>query len=171
MEDDYARGDALQPCTVAAMYGTYAAHSATFAWAAGRRVWPVPLPHRAAVIAGVVTVVAGAGTMTAGMVRFDSAAQLSGTDTGSLHERGIYRYSRNPQYLGAVVGLGGIALATRSGLAALLTAGVLTTYRRWISSEERVLHQIFGHDYDNYAATVARWWGRTTPHDKGQTHS
>lgn len=170
MEDDYARGDELQPGTVAAMYGTYAAHTTAFAWAARRRVWPVPVPRRAAIAAGAVTAVAGAGTMAAGMGRFDSAAQLSGTDTGSLHDHGIYRHSRNPQYLGAVVGLGGIALATRSGLAAILTAGVFATYRRWIPSEERVLRRTFGDDYDNYAATVARWWGRSTRDDKDHSH-
>ena len=107
--------------------------------------------------------------MIAGMSRFDSAAQLSGTDTGTLHERGIYRYSRNPQYLGAVVGLAGISLATRSGLAALLTAGVLATYRRWIPSEERVLQRTFD-DYDRYAANVPRWFGRPVPDDKDLSH-
>ena len=144
MENDYARGEELQPGTVAAMYGTYAAHTAAFALATTRQAWPLPLRRRAARTAGTVAALAGAGIMTAGMRRFDSAAQLSGTETGTLHERGIYRYSRNPQYLGAVVSLGGVALATRSGLAALLTAGVFATYRRWIPSEERVLRQAFG---------------------------
>ena len=166
MERDYARGEELQPGTVAAMYGTYAAHTAAFAWAAIRRPWPLPLPRRPAILAGVLTATGGAAVMAAGMIRFDSTAQLSGTDTGTLHDRGIYRYSRNPQYLGAVVGLGGVAYATRSGLAALLTAGVFATYRRWIPSEERVLRQAFGDDYDRYAATVHRWWGRSIHDDK-----
>lgn len=166
MERDYARGEELQPGTVAAMYGTYAAHTAAFAWAAIRRPWPLPLPRRPAILAGVLTATGGAAVMAAGMIRFDSTAQLSGTDTGTLHDRGIYRYSRNPQYLGAVVGLGGVAYATRSGLAALLTVGVFATYRRWIPSEERVLRQAFGDDYDRYAATVHRWWGRSTHDDK-----
>lgn len=163
MEADYARGDELQPGTVAAMYGTYAAHTAALAWAATRRPWPLPLPRRPAILAGALTATGGAAVMAAGMGRFDSAAQLSGTETGTLHDRGIYRYSRNPQYLGAVVALAGITTATRSGLAALLTAGVLATYRRWIPNEERVLHRTFGDDYDRYAATVHRWFGRTSP--------
>lgn len=164
MEADYARGEQLQPRTVAAMYGTYAAHTAAFAWAATRRPWPLPLPRRPAIITGALTATGGAAVMAAGMGRFDSTAQLSGTDTGTLHDRGIYRYSRNPQYLGAVVMLAGLTTATRSGLAALLTTGVLATYRRWIPNEEKVLHRTFGDDYDRYAATVHRRFGRTT-HD------
>jgi len=169
MEADYARGEELQPGTVAAMYGTYAAHTAAFAWAATHRSWPLPLPRRPAIFAGALTATGGAAVMAAGMVRFDSTAQLSGTDTGTLHDRGIYRYSRNPQYLGAVVALAGITTATRSGLAALLTAGVLATYRRWIPNEEKVLHRTFGDDYDRYSATVHRWFGRTTHGTKEPT--
>ena len=56
-----------------------------------------------------------------------------------------------------------IAAAFLAG-GALLTAGVLATYRRWIPNEEKVLHRTFGDDYDRYAATVHRWLGRT-PHD------
>lgn len=163
MEADYARGGELQPGTVAAMYATYAAHTAAFTWAATRRPWPLPLPRQPAIITGALTATGGAAVMAAGMGRFDSTAQLSGTETGTLHDRGIYRYSRNPPYLGAVITLAGISIATRSGLAVLLTAGVLATYRRWIPSEERVLHRTFGGDYDRYAATVRRWFGRMTP--------
>lgn len=161
MEADYAHRGELRPGTAVAMYATY---TAAFAWAATRRTWPLAISRRPAVIAGAVTATGGAAVLVAGMARFDSASQLSGTDTGNLHDRGIYRYSRNPQYLGAVATLAGIATATRSGLAAVLTAGVLATYQRWIPSEERVLARTFGDDYDRYAATVHRWFGRST-HD------
>ncbi len=165
METDYAEAEKLEPGTVAAMYGTYAAHTAAFAWAAKQRAWHIPLPHRIAILTGGAAAAGGAAVMAAGMGRFDSTAQLSGTDTGTLHHRGIYRYSRNPQYLGGVVMLGGIALATRSGLAMLLTAGVFATYRRWIPSEERVLRRAFGDDYERYTATVHRWLGPSTPEE------
>lgn len=167
MERDFHHHDALRPSTVAAMYATYAAHLGAFAWAATNRIWPLPLPRRLATVGGGLTVAVGAGVMVAGMARFDSPAQLSGTETGTLHDRGIYRYTRNPQYLGAVLALAGASVVSRSGLAALLTTGVLATYWRWVPNEERVLRRTFGQDYDRYAATVHRWFGRSTSGQQG----
>lgn len=39
----------------------------------------------------------------------------SGAQEGPLVTKGVYCYSRNPQYLGYIVGLAGLAVARRSG--------------------------------------------------------
>ena len=103
MERDFRRHDSLRRSTVAAMYTAYAAHLGTFAWTATKRIWPLPLPRRIATVGGALTATAGAGVMVACMARFDSPEQLSGT----FRDRGIYRYTRNPQYLGVVITLAG----------------------------------------------------------------
>jgi protein-S-isoprenylcysteine O-methyltransferase Ste14 len=94
------------------------------------------------------------------MGSFDSAAQLSGTDPGTLHSTGVYRATRNPQYLGISIALAGVALATRSAYTALLAAGVAATYRRWIPAEERHLARTFGDTYRRYQTSTHRWLGQ-----------
>lgn len=90
---------------------------------------------------------------------FGAGAQLSGIEPGSLHATGIYRYSRNPQYLGLGLAATGAALAGRSGFAALGAAGVWLAFRRWIPAEEQHLIRMFGDRYAQYKADVHRWLG------------
>lgn len=70
---------------------------------------------------------------------------------------GPYAYSRNPMYLGHLVFLAGLALATRSPVA---VAGLLWQWRRLdarvIEDEER-LERIFGGQYREYRRRVPRW--------------
>lgn len=95
----------------------------------------------------------------AGARPFGAGAQVSGTKSGSLHTAGIYRYSRNPKYLGLGLAASGFAIATRSSFAGLIAAGVWAAYRRRIPSEERHLTRTFGIDYRRYRADVGRWLG------------
>ena len=71
---------------------------------------------------------------------------------------GIYRWSRNPMYLGFLLIL--LAWAIRSGNAAsalLLPAFVLYMNRFQIAPEERILEGKFGSAYVEYARRVRRW--------------
>lgn len=165
MEGEYERTDTLSNGTVTAMYSTYAAHAAALTWGATRGVWPVPLAARGARLAGSVVVAGGAAFALAGAApfggraSFGGGAQLSGIDPGSLHAKGVYRCSRNPQYLGLGLLAGGVAVATRSGFAGLDATGVWLALRRWIPSEERHLTRVFGERYTDYQARVRRWLG------------
>lgn len=159
MEHDYDTHDDLRPLTVAAMYGTYGLDTAAVTWAATRRIWPVPGPLAPAIAVGAALGAAGTLVTVAGMGAFDSAAQLTGTEPGSLHVTGIYRYTCNPQYLGISAALAGLALATRSAYTALLAAGAIATYQRWIPVEERHLARTFGDTYRRYTDRTHRWFG------------
>ena len=157
MEREYASTDTLTPATVALLYSGYGAVGAAFGWAARRRAWPLPLPAVPARATGDAVAVAGALVSLAGVRRFASPAQVSGTEPGRLATGGLYRFTRNPQYLGLTALLGGVALARRSGLAAVITVGTWAVFDRWIPNEERHLRRTFGDAYRDYCDQVRRW--------------
>jgi protein-S-isoprenylcysteine O-methyltransferase Ste14 len=63
---------------------------------------------------------------------------------------GIYRYVRNPSYLGLLVASLGWALVFRAGVGILITALLLVPLLARICSEERLLAEHFGPEYDGY---------------------
>lgn len=71
---------------------------------------------------------------------------------------GIYRFTRNPMYLGLVLILLGLALYLASPwavLGPLVFVAYITRYQ--IQPEERVLAARFGAPYTDYCAQVRRW--------------
>lgn len=79
----------------------------------------------------------------------------------ALVAEGVYRWTRNPMYVGFVTIAAGAAVALGSPLA-LLGPGVLTVYldRVQIPAEEMALRARFGAPFESYARTVNRWVGR-----------
>jgi protein-S-isoprenylcysteine O-methyltransferase Ste14 len=78
--------------------------------------------------------------------------------TSSLVIRGIYRFSRNPMYLGFLLLLAAWACYLMSTAAfVLLPLFVWYMNRFQIAPEERYLLQKFGADYQAYTAQVRRW--------------
>jgi protein-S-isoprenylcysteine O-methyltransferase Ste14 len=76
---------------------------------------------------------------------------------------GPYALTRNPMYLGHLLSLAGLALATGSPVA---VAGLLWQWRRLagrVAIDEERLERIFGDEYRDYAGRVPRWVPRTTP--------
>lgn len=70
---------------------------------------------------------------------------------------GPYAVTRNPMYLGHLLFLAGIALATGSPVA---VAGFLYQWRRLgrrVRIDEERMEQIFGDEYRAYVARVPRW--------------
>jgi hypothetical protein len=99
MEREYAE---LDTPTIAAMYVPHGTNVAGSLWASTRRVWPVPLPLRAArLVAACLPPLVSQVSLAAH--RFGSVSEPSDADFGLLHATGIYRYSHNPQYLGLVL--------------------------------------------------------------------
>lgn len=73
-----------------------------------------------------------------------------------LETHGIYRLVRNPSYLGLLVSALGWVLAFRSGVGLLLTAALLIPLVPRIRSEERLLRERFGAEYDAYCVHTWR---------------
>ncbi|QYN33663.1 isoprenylcysteine carboxylmethyltransferase family protein [Pseudonocardia sp. DSM 110487] len=169
MENEYAQRDTLSRGTAAAMYATYGAYAAALAWGCRRRTWPISLPSGPARLAGTAAALLGAGVALAGARPFGAGKQLSGIEPGSLHSSGIYRYSRNPQYLGLGLVATGLAASGRSAFAGMIAAGVWASYRRWIPSEERHLTRVFGEEYLDYTTEVRRWIGSRSKARRKQT--
>src|SRR5581483_1730054 len=104
----------------------------------------------------------GALTCLAGIVSFRRAKTtvnpMKPDSTSCLVVSGIYRYTRNPMYLGLLLILLGWAAFLSNALAlVLLPAFVLYMNRFQISPEERVLASLFGDSYTKYLARVRRW--------------
>jgi len=70
---------------------------------------------------------------------------------------GLYRYTRNPMYLGHLIFLSGLALTLHSRAAAVLTAGVAVWFDRRVRADEAQLQARFGPDYAVYRRRVRRW--------------
>ena len=78
--------------------------------------------------------------------------------TVALVTEGVYRYTRNPMYLGMLCFLLAWALWLSTPLALLglaLYVGYLNRFQ--IGPEERVLEERFGTRFTSYCATVRRW--------------
>jgi protein-S-isoprenylcysteine O-methyltransferase Ste14 len=119
--------------------------------------WGLPLP---ATLAGVALAVLGTAVFAWG-ARTMRSAETMGV-TGDLYTDGPYAYTRNPQYLGMVVGVSGFAVAVDSALVAVLAA----VHVGWVlllpRAEEPHLRAEFGDAYDRYAMRVPRFLGIRT---------
>jgi protein-S-isoprenylcysteine O-methyltransferase Ste14 len=111
---------------------------------------------------GVALIVLGIAIVAAGLVSFAEARTTPNPmrphDASALVTSGIYRWTRNPMYVGDVVMLAGVAvwLGSASSLVAV-AAFVAWIDRVQIPAEERALRAIFGERYDAYCRRVRRW--------------
>ncbi len=71
---------------------------------------------------------------------------------------GMFRFTRNPMYLGMVVGLLGVAIFLGS-LVSLLPVPVFVAiiHFQFIVHEERFMEELFGQEYLTYKRKVRRW--------------
>ena len=75
-----------------------------------------------------------------------------------LVQSGLYRYSRNPIYLGLIAMLTGVALLQGTLTPLLMVpAYALLLDRAFVRPEERMLETAFGDDYRQYCRQVRRW--------------
>jgi len=123
---------------------------------------PLNLPNWMIMLnAGALTVF-GFAVALAGVISFRRANTtvnpLQPDASSSLVSTGIYRYSRNPMYVGFLCWLLAWGVFLNSGLALLLAAGFIPYMNRFqIIPEEQALQQLFGNAFTQYRAQVRRW--------------
>ena len=77
---------------------------------------------------------------------------------GQLKTDGLYRYSRNPQYLGDIMNFVGLILVSNSALALIPGLLAATLFFLWPFSEEPWLRERFGAAYERYCQQVPRFF-------------
>jgi len=137
---------------------------AIFMWLAARAVPTLDLivPRRIAVGLALLLLVAGACVSVLGVASFRRARTtvnpLKPEKASCLVTSGIYRYTRNPMYLGLLLLLLGWAFFLANILAVIfLPAFILYINRFQIRPEEKVLASMFGQDFATYRSKVRRW--------------
>jgi len=73
--------------------------------------------------------------------------------------KGLYRYSRNPMYIGLLLMQIGLGIACSSWLYLLLTLVLMILLNTILSSEERYCFYRYGDDYRKYMNRTPRWIG------------
>lgn len=114
---------------------------------------PWTLLGAAPLAAGLVLAVAGVGAF-----RRAGTTVIPFAPSAALVTTGVYRFTRNPMYLGLTLILAGSAWLCGS-LGAFLPLPFLVWILQggYIRAEERVLEQCFGADYLRYRSSVRRW--------------
>ena len=120
------------------------------------------LPHPVSVLLAVVLVCVGMSISFAGVFAFRRAkttvSPTRASSASSLVVQGVYRYTRNPMYVGFMLTLLAWAVFLENPLAALWAlVFVLYITRFQIIPEERVLASLFGAEYEAYKGRVRRW--------------
>jgi protein-S-isoprenylcysteine O-methyltransferase Ste14 len=113
-------------------------------------------------IVGGALALLGVALAAAGVIEFWRARTTTNpmdpTDTSTLVTRGVYRFTRNPMYLGFVfVLLGWGAFLSNAATLVVVAAFVFYLTRFQIVPEERALERAFGSGFRTYCSAVRRW--------------
>jgi protein-S-isoprenylcysteine O-methyltransferase Ste14 len=118
------------------------------------------IPGRTGIAIGwalLAAVIALAGVV-AFRVNKTTVNPLNPDAASTVVSNGVYRFSRNPMYLGFLLALAGWAIYLSNALAALfLPAFVAYMNQFQIKPEERTLLAKFGPAFSQYVAAVRRW--------------
>lgn len=75
----------------------------------------------------------------------------------ALVTSGPYALTRNPMYLGHLIFLASLTMATRSPVALAYTSWAVAWFDRRAAGDEERLGQLFGEEYRDYRGRVPRW--------------
>lgn len=139
-----------------------AAAAALLMWLIARWAPELAFPFDGHLQAAAVVAAIGVATVVTGALQFHRArttlTPLNPGAASALVVSGIYRYTRNPMYLGIAIVLLAWALYLSNPLSALgLVAFVAYIHRFQILPEERALRALFPGAFEAYAREVRRW--------------
>lgn len=136
--------------------------TAVLQWFAARLAEPWPLEAGWRIGVAIALALAGLAFSTSGLLAFRRARTtvdpMHPASASRLVTGGIYRWTRNPMYVGLLL----VLLAWATFLANLPAFAPVVLYvayvhRFQIVPEERVLAQLFGEAYETYRRRVRRW--------------
>ena len=134
-------------------YGLQMVLAALSIWGSLWPYWQEYIPENW--IGGALTV-SGIVVCAIGMMNFRSMKRLFGRQSDQLIVLGIYRYSRNPQYIGFGLLILGFVVSHWSSTSwlAFVSYLILVAVTIWI--EEQHLENLYGEAYRNYCQSVPR---------------
>jgi protein-S-isoprenylcysteine O-methyltransferase Ste14 len=81
----------------------------------------------------------------------------SAKESTGLKQTGLYRFSRNPMYVGVYATLCAAVLCTLNPILLLVSAYVIAVHHRIVLAEEAQLGHVFGEEYRTYCGRVRRY--------------
>jgi protein-S-isoprenylcysteine O-methyltransferase Ste14 len=122
---------------------------------------PIRFPGDAWIrILGVLFLVAGLALIFSALAMFKRTGQdpKPWTPSPELIEKGPYRWTRNPMYVGLTCVLAGLGLALNNLWFSLLAAAaLLVVHVIAVLPEEKYLKEKFGRSYEEYCTRVRRY--------------
>jgi len=115
-------------------------------------------PSPIIVAIGTVLFIGGAAVIYLGRYAYGSQQRVYGLLEDELIQHGIYRHTRNPQYVGYAGMFLGAAIIAGSGLAlasTLFFMAIIHVFITWV--EEPHMRRTFGEAFDQYAQKVRRY--------------
>ncbi len=136
----------------------WAAHISATVLSSLYGVWLVSMDRTFALIIGGSLILSGVILLAVGMMQFRTLRRSCGQDTSTLITDGVYKWSRNPQFIGCLLFLIGVSLAGRSMLAFALTAAASAgIYWYTVRLAEPYLERLYGEKYRLYKSKTGRW--------------
>ena len=131
-------------------------------WGSAQISPPFQVGEGIRVVAAIIFIVFGLAVTLLGAAAFRRAQTtlnpLKPETTSALVVNGVYRYTRNPMYVGFALALAGWAIYLSAPLTffgPVLFVWFITYFQ--ITPEERVLSEKFGQQFDVYQQRVRRW--------------
>lgn len=117
---------------------------------------------RFGLVVGAILGVLGLALSAAGLLSFlqkdTTANPMEVHSASALVTTGLYRFSRNPMYLGMLLFLAGLAVYLGNVLSVLLCLSfVLYMNAFQIRPEEAAMESLFGEEFETYRKRVRRW--------------
>ena len=129
------------------------------------RLWLPPLPGFLEIlswplfIAGTTIIISSVYIL----FKYSGTSGAPGDPTQNLVDKGIYRWMRNPIYLGDILLLFGVGFNTRSILLTLLAVTSIPAFHYFVLKiEEPKTRNRLGEVYIQYKKNVPRWFPRLT---------
>ncbi|MBY4675233.1 methyltransferase family protein [Marinobacterium arenosum] len=126
--------------------------------------WGVGSPHQIHYpynLVGLPVIGVGLLLATAGKRLFKklNANIMTFDEPTVLVTEGVYKYTRNPMYLGFAIAMLGFSVLMGAAISSFLLTVVFVflTDRWYIAFEEQMMRRKFGQDYEKYCRKVRRW--------------